>query len=122
MDAHNVVNLSDLELEILNIVWLIGPSSVREVHEVLEKTNNVRYTVTLRLMQSMHHRELMERDERMKKHIYSTTVSMEAIQDQLVQRMIKNLFGGSSTQLMKHLLDHHKYNQEELTEISKYFG
>jgi len=73
-------------------------------------------------MQMMHHKELIDRDDSTKRHIYSTTVSQEMIQDQLVQRMIKNVFGGSSSMLMKHLLDHQSANEVELQDMKKYFG
>jgi BlaI family penicillinase repressor len=111
---------TDSELEILNILWEKGPSTVREVHEVLEKNKEAGYTTTLKLMQIMHEKNLLNRDESNKSHVYTANVSQEKTQGQLVKRMIDNVFNGSASQLVMQALGNHKPNSEELNEIKKY--
>ncbi len=111
---------TDSELEILNILWDKGPSTVRDVHEVLEKSKDAGYTTTLKLMQIMHDKGLLKRDASNKSHVYTAIVSQEKTQGQLVKRMIDNVFNGSASQLVMQALGHHKANKEELEEIKKY--
>ena len=111
---------TDSELEILNILWTKGPSTVREVHEVLEKNKDAGYTTTLKLMQIMHDKGLLKRDVTNKSHVYTADVSQEKTQGQLVQRMIDNVFNGSASQLVMQALGNYKPNTEELNEIKKY--
>ena len=111
---------TDSELEILNILWEKGPCTVREVHEVLAKSKDAGYTTTLKLMQIMHEKKLLERNESAKSHVYTANISQEKTQGQLVKRMIDNVFNGSASQLVMQALGNHKTNHEELQEIKKY--
>lgn len=111
---------TDSELEILNILWDKGPSTVRDVHEVLEKNKEAGYTTTLKLMQIMFEKGLLKRDSSNKSHIYTANVSQEKTQGHLVQRMIDNVFNGSASQLVMQALGNYKASPEELDEIKKY--
>ena len=91
---------TDSELEILNILWEKGQCTVRDVHEVLEKNKDAGYTTTLKLMQIMHEKGLLTRDAKAKSHIYTSNISQEKTQGQLVKRMIDNVFNGSASQLV----------------------
>ena len=108
------------ELEILNILWDRGESTVREVHEILERSKDAGYTTTLKLMQIMHDKGLLKRDESSKSHIYKANVSQEKMQGQLVKGMIDTMFNGSASQLVMQALGNHKANAKELQEIKDY--
>ncbi len=116
----NQIKPTDSELEILNILWDKGPSTVREVHEVLEQSKDAGYTTTLKLMQIMHDKELLKRDASSKSHVYTANVSQEKTQGQLVKRMIDNVFNGSASQLVMQALGNHTPNTADLEEIKKY--
>ena len=111
---------TESELEILNILWSRGASTVREVHDELEKVKEAGYTTTLKLMQIMHEKGLLKRDERSKSHIYTANISQETTQGQLVKRMIDNVFNGSAARLVMQALGNHKPSKQELSEIKKY--
>ena len=111
---------TDSELEILNILWEKGPSTVREVHEVLEKNKDAGYTTTLKLMQIMYEKDLLKRDASNKSHIYTANISQEKTQGEFVQRMIDNVFNGSASQLVMQALGNYKASPKELDEIKKY--
>jgi predicted transcriptional regulator len=113
---------TDSELEILNILWEKGACTVRDVHEVLEKSKDAGYTTTLKLMQIMHDKNLLKRDATNKSHVYTANISQEKTQGQLVKRMIENVFNGSASQLVMQALGQHKSNNEELQEIKKYLA
>jgi predicted transcriptional regulator len=116
----NVIKPTDSELEILNVLWEIGPGTVRDVHEALGKSKDAGYTTTLKLMQIMHEKGLLKRDESNKSHVYTANVSQEKTQGHLVKRMIDNVFNGSASQLVMQALGNHKTSSKELEEIRKY--
>ncbi len=108
------------ELEILNILWANGPSTVRFIHDELVKTKDAGYTTTLKLMQIMMEKQLLKRDDSGKSHVYTPNISQEKTRGQLVKRMIDNVFNGSASQLVMQALGNHKANKAELEEIRKY--
>ena len=110
---------TESELEILQVLWKNGTATVREVHEVLSKTKDVGYTTTLKLMQIMHEKGIVKRDDSMKTHIYQPAINKEKTQKHLLNKMIDNLFGGSPTQLVIQALgnNQHKASPEELDKI-----
>ena len=111
---------TDSELEILNILWEKGPCTVREIHEVLEKSKDAGYTTTLKLMQIMLDKKLLSRDASSKTHIYNAAISQEHTQGQLVKRMIDTVFNGSAMDMVMQALGNHKANAEELEQIKQY--
>ncbi|RAJ88211.1 putative transcriptional regulator [Chitinophaga dinghuensis] len=113
---------TESELEILGILWERGASTVREVHEKLAETKEAGYTTTLKLMQIMYEKGLLTRDASSKTHIYAAAVSQSATQQQLLNKMIDTVFGGSATQLVMQALGHHKSSDEELDQIRKYLS
>lgn len=110
---------TESELEILQVLWDKGQASVRDVHEELLKTKEAGYTTTLKLMQIMHEKGLVKRDDSIKTHIYQAAVSKEKTQKHLLGKMIDTLFGGSPTQLVMQALGNHKASDIELEEIQK---
>lgn len=117
MAAPKYVKPTESELEILQIIWEKGLATVREVHEELAKTKDVGYTTTLKLMQIMHEKGLVKRDESMRTHVYQAAVNKEKTQKHLLSKMIDTLFGGSSTQLVLQALGEQKATPEELEQI-----
>ncbi|HQV56188.1 MAG: BlaI/MecI/CopY family transcriptional regulator [Chitinophagaceae bacterium] len=119
MAAPKLIKPTESELEILQILWEKGVATVREVHERLAVTKDVGYTTTLKLMQIMNEKGIVKRDDSMRTHIYQAAVNKEKTQKHLLNKMIDNLFGGSSTQLVIQALgdDNHKTSQEEIDTI-----
>lgn len=117
--ASKYIKPTESELEILNILWQNNTSTVRDVHEELAKSKDVGYTTTLKLMQIMHEKGLVKRDESMRTHIYQPAVNKERTQKHLLDKMIDSLFGGSSTQLVLQALGSgdQKVSAEELEQI-----
>lgn len=111
---------TDSELEILNILWEKGSGTVREIHEILEKNKDAGYTTTLKLMQIMYQKKMLTREADGKTHVYRVVVSKEQTQQQIVERIIDNVFNGSAMNLVMQALGRHKANPEELEAIKKY--
>jgi len=119
MSTKTPIKPTESELEILQVLWERDKASVREVHEELLKTKEAGYTTTLKLMQIMFEKGLVSRDDSFKTHIYRPSVSKEKTQQHLLGKMINNLFGGSSTELVLQALGNHKASPAELEEIQQ---
>jgi BlaI family penicillinase repressor len=119
MSSTKYIKPTESELEILQVLWDRGTASVRDVHEELAKMKDVGYTTTLKLMQIMHEKGLVKRDDSFKTHIYQPAVSKEKTQKHLLGKMIDTLFGGSSTELVIQALGNHKASPLELDEIQQ---
>ena len=119
MPTIRAIKPTERELEILQVLWSHGTATVRDVHEELSKTKDVGYTTTLKLMQIMHEKGIVKRDDSMKTHIYQPAINKEKTQKHLLNKMIDNLFGGSPTQLVIQALgdNQHKASREELDKI-----
>ncbi|MEP7317247.1 MAG: BlaI/MecI/CopY family transcriptional regulator [Panacibacter sp.] len=108
---------TESELEILQVLWEKGAATVREVHEVLSVYKDSGYTTTLKLMQIMHEKGIVTRDDSNKTHIYKPNVDKEKTQQQMVGKMVDALFGGSASQLVMQALGSSQPSKEELDEI-----
>src|ERR1043166_4726252 len=92
MSNTKYVKPTESELEILQILWTKGLATVREVHEELAKTKDAGYTTTLKLMQIMHEKGLVKRDDSMRTHIYQAAVNKERTQKHLLSKMIDSFY------------------------------
>ena len=110
---------TESELEILQVLWEKGAATVREVHEVLSVYKDSGYTTTLKLLQIMHEKGIVTRDDSSKTHIYKANVDKEKTQQQMLGKMVDALFGGSASQLVMQALGSSKPSNEELEEIQK---
>lgn len=119
MSTTKNIKPTESELEILQVLWIKGTASVREVHEELLNIKDAGYTTTLKLMQIMHEKGLVKRDDSVKTHIYQASVSKEKTQKHLLGKMIDTLFSGSPTQLVMQALGNHKASAQELEEIQR---
>lgn len=117
--SNNNIKPTEGEMEILQVLWQKGLCTVREVHEALDKKDSG-YTTTLKLMQIMHEKGLVERDTNQKTHIYKAIVNQDKTEKQLVNKMIDNVFNGSAARLVMQALGNHSASADEIEEIKKY--
>src|SRR5437763_1714146 len=106
------------ELEILQVLWQHGPSTVRFVNDKLnEQKRAVQYTSTLKLMQIMTEKKMLNRDESNMKHIYTAAIGEEKTKGFLLDKFVDAMFNGSASSLMMQLLGNKKASKKELQEI-----
>src|ERR1700685_1220166 len=91
---------TEAELEILTVLWSLGPSTVRDVHETIARRKPTQYTTVLKTLQIMAEKGLVERNENQRAHIYSSSRPREWTQQQLAGDLLQRAFGGSATSLM----------------------
>ena len=106
------------ELEILQVLWQFGPSTVRFVNDQLnEQKRAVQYTSTLKLMQIMAEKEMLTTDKSSMKHIYSASIEEKKTKGFLLEKFVDAMYNGSSSSLMMQLLGNKKTSQHEIDEI-----
>ncbi|MGZ7030662.1 MAG: BlaI/MecI/CopY family transcriptional regulator [Thermoanaerobaculia bacterium] len=108
---------TDAELAILNVLWDRGPSTVRDVHDVLSHTQATGYTTVLKLLQIMTEKGLVVRDEAQRAHIYEARYSEQRTQRQLLADLVDRAFGGSPAKLVVQALSGRKASSDELNAI-----
>jgi predicted transcriptional regulator len=107
------------ELEILHILWTRGPSTVREIHEVLSQDKDVGYTSALKLLQIMTTKGLVTRAEEQRAHVYAATLPAEKTKQQFAADVLQRVFRGSASQLMQHVLSGRRGSKKEIEEIRR---
>ena len=115
--SRNVPKPTDAELAILRVLWERGPSTVRQVHELLPRDRPAAYTTALKLLQIMTEKGHVDRDERERTHVYRARLSEEQTQRQLVRDLLDRAFGGSASKLVMQALATKRASAEELREI-----
>ena len=108
---------TDAELEILKVLWQRGPSTVREVNDVLNETKPTGYTTVLKLLQIMGDKGLVKRNENQRAHVYEAQLRQEQTERQMVGDLLERVFDGSATKLVMQALATKKTSQRELTAI-----
>jgi BlaI family transcriptional regulator, penicillinase repressor len=110
---------TDAELDILQVLWDLGPATVREVHEVLQRSKHSQYTTTLKLMQIMAEKGLLDRDESARAHVYRPRQEREQVQTQVAKYLLDRLFGGSAQSLLLGALSAKRASPEELAALRR---
>lgn len=105
------------ELDLLRVLWRLGSATVKEVHEELRKDRDVAYSAVLRLMQIMHGKGLLARDEAQKAHVYRPAQAQDALQTSLLGDLIRKAFAGSGKALVMAALKGGHVTAEERREI-----
>ena len=113
----NVPKPTEAELEILKVIWDHGPSTVRLVNDTLSKNKRVGYTTTLKIMQIMSEKGLLNRDTSGKTHVYKAAISQQKTQQQLIDKLMTSAFGGSAMKLVMQALGNKKSTKAEIDEI-----
>jgi BlaI family transcriptional regulator, penicillinase repressor len=105
------------ELEILQVIWQHGPSTVRFINDELNQKKQVGYTTTLKFMQIMTEKGLLQREEDGRKHIYSAVIQEQETRNLLLCKFLESTFEGSAMKLVMQALGNHNTSPEELSEL-----
>jgi len=108
---------TDAEIDILAVLWRVGPSTVREVHDALGKESG--YTTTLKQMQLMTEKGMLARSERFRSHVYEASVPPEETRTQIAGDLLRRAFGGSAKSLVLGALTAEPASREELRDIRR---
>jgi BlaI family penicillinase repressor len=107
------------ELEILHVLWVRGPSTVREVHDAISEKKALGYTSVLKLLQIMTAKGTVRRNEDQRAHVYEACQPATETKRQLVGDVLQRVFEGSASELMIHALEGRRTSKKELEELRR---
>jgi predicted transcriptional regulator len=110
---------TNAELEILTVLWSVGPATVREVYNVIVRRRPAQYSTVLKFMQIMAEKGLVRRDEKQRAHVYEAARPREWTQQQLAGDLMERAFSGSAKALLVGALSARKATKAELAELRK---
>lgn len=110
------VKPTEAELNLLNILWQAGPSTVRQIHDLISETQKTGYTTVLKILQIMHEKALVIRDESNRAHVYAAADSEVQTQSSLLKDLVSRAFGGSTSKLVMRAIDG-STSAEEINDI-----
>ena len=116
---NNLPEPTKAELEILQVLWEFGPSTVRFVNDKLNEQREVNYTSTLKQMQILTEKGILKRDESQMKHIYIPVEAESKTKDQLLDKFVNTLYKGSASSLVMQLLGNENTSKEDIDKIKK---
>jgi BlaI family penicillinase repressor len=111
---------TNAELEILTVLWSIGPATVRQVFDVIQRRRTAQYSTVLKFMQIMADKGLLLRDDKQRAHIYQATKTREWTQRQLAGDLLERAFSGSAKALLVGALSARKATKAELAELLEF--
>lgn len=110
---------TDVEFQILNILWDLGPSPVRDIHRQLDAIKGTNYSTTVKMLGVMLQKGLLRRDEDAQPHVYRTALTRHRAGKQMLNDVVQKVYDGSSLSLVLQALSSSKATKAELAEIRK---
>lgn len=110
---------TEVELQILRILWELGPSPVREIHRRLEADKGTNYSTTVKMLSVMLEKGLVKRDETATPHVYRSTLTREKAGKKMLGELIDKVYSGSAMSLVLQALSASKPTKEELDEVRR---
>jgi predicted transcriptional regulator len=110
---------TDVELQILAVLWEQGPSTVRQVHDALAAQRETGYSTTLKMIQVMREKGLVVRDDSVRPQLYSAAETKTQTQLQMLDDLAQKAFGGSAKKLVMRMLSANRVSAEELAEMQR---
>ncbi|MEZ6138394.1 MAG: BlaI/MecI/CopY family transcriptional regulator [Pirellulaceae bacterium] len=117
MARHASSQPTEVELQILRILWNDGPSIARHIHDSLQAFKQTTYSTTVKMLSVMMEKGLLKRDDDAKPQVYRAAVPQQRTQKQMLSDLIDKVYDGSAAALMLHALSSKKATTEELREI-----
>lgn len=108
---------TDAELALLRVLWDLGPSTVRQVHEALLRERDVAYTSVLKMLQVMHEKALATRDDSERSHVYAAAKDRAATQKGLLRDLLDKAFGGSARELVMAALEEERMDPRAKAQV-----
>jgi BlaI family transcriptional regulator, penicillinase repressor len=114
---ENKILPTDAELEILQLLWMSGPSTVRSIHDIIVEKRDVGYTSTLKIMQIMLDKGMLSREILDRVHFYSANIDESLTQKKLLDEFVETTFRGSTSSMMMSMLGDGNIDLSDLQKI-----
>ena len=113
---------TDVELQILRILWEQGASTAREIHNALAGERETNYSTTVKMLSVMYDKGMVKRDAEVRPQVFQPVASQEKTQRRMLKNLIEKAYDGSAGSLVLHALSSKKTSPEELAEIRRLLG
>jgi len=110
---------TEVEMQILRILWDLGPSPVREIHKPLEAAKGTNYSTTVKMLAVMLQKGLVKRDEKAQPHVYRAALTRAKTGKRMLDDLIEKVYEGSAMSLVLQALSSRKATKEELDEVRR---
>ena len=110
---------TEVELQILRILWELGPSPVREIHQRMEAEKGTNYSTTVKMLSIMLEKGLVKRTENTRPHVYRAAVSREKAGKRMLKDLIDKVYDGSAMSLVMQALSSKPASAEERDELRR---
>ncbi len=110
---------TDVELQILNVLWEIGPATVREVHDALSAVKETDYATTVKMLRVMLEKKLVSRNDKVRPLVYRAAATQERTQKNMLGDLVDRLYAGSAKTLVMHALSRRKASANDIAEIRR---
>lgn len=110
---------TEVELQMLRILWELGPSPVRDVHARLNAEKGTNYSTTVKMLSVMLEKGLVKRDENVSPHVYRPAMSRDTAGKRMVRQLVDKVYDGAAMSLVLHALKSAKASPEELDEVRR---
>ena len=110
---------TEVELQILRILWELGPSTVRDIHNRITEAKDTGYSTTVKMLSVMLDKGLVKRDDSVRPQVYRAASSQERTQKKMLNEMIQKVYDGSAKSLVLQALSSTKASRQDLDEIRK---
>ena len=112
-------NLTEVELQILNVLWDHGPSPVRVIHAELEEVKGTNYSTTVKMLSVMLQKDLVTRTENERPHVYRAKVTRRSASTKMIRTLANRMYDGSAMSLVMQAISTQKPTAEEIAEVRK---
>jgi predicted transcriptional regulator len=111
--------LTGQELEIMKVIWKLGPSTVRQVYEAMLKRRKIAYTTVMTMMNILEQKGFLKKNQGEKAFVYATSQPEQQVIRAMVRDFVDRVFNGAAEPLLLHLVEDDKLTAEELDEIRR---
>lgn len=120
MPPGQIHELTEAELEILQVLWEEGAATVKTIHERLGDSREVGYTTILKQMQRMYDKDMLRRTKEGKTHLYTAVPREQEVQRSMFDRLVDTAFRGSAMKMFMHALGREKIKKTELEALQQW--
>ncbi len=110
---------TEVELQILRILWDLGPSTAREVHNHLIEAKDTNYSTTVKMLSIMLDKRLVKRDDSVRPQVYRAATTQDRTQRRMLNELIQKVYDGSAKSLVLQAIASKKTSKEDLEEIRR---
>jgi predicted transcriptional regulator len=111
--------LTDLELEIMKIVWRLEQATVRDVYEELNKRRKIAYTTVMTMMRILEQKKHLKKSQRDRAYVYQPSRPKKEVVQKMVREFVTRVFNGSAEPLLVHLVEDSYLSEQTLKEVAK---